>query len=807
MDMFRLGKYLFTAMIFSVFTALFSSGVASSETPKPVHPVISYPVKHDTSPTLMSITPIKPEAVGTIREIPRFPLIKKLPYAPLKKLEAAPVLQYWPGYPGMPTPILTFEGINNINGVLPPDPNGDIGPNHYVQMVNNSFAIWDKAGTKLYGPAANNTLWAGFGGPCETRNDGDPIVLYDHLADRWLMSQFALPNFPDGPFYQCIAISTSPDPTGSWYRYAFLVHNSKINDYAKFGLWPDAYYMSVNQFENIGGLQWAGAGAFAFERDKMLLGQTAQMIYFDLYSVDPNLGGMLPSDLDGPPPPSGSPNYFVQFDDDGWGYPQDQLEVWQFHVDWSNPSNATFTGPTILPVAPFDSNLCNYSRNCIPQPGTAAKVDAISDRLMYRLQYRNFGTHQSMVVNHTVDVDGTNHAGIRWYELRKTTGSWSIFQQGTFSPDSNHRWMGSIAMDSQGNIALGYSVSSSSVYPSIRYVGRLASDPLNTLPQAETTLIAGSGSQTHSSGRWGDYSSMSIDPSDDCTFWYTQEYYQSTSPAGWRTRIGSFRFPSCSGNGGTLQGTVSDALFPTRPIVNARIDLNLPTTAYTDSGGFYQFLNLPAGIYDVTASAYRYTPGTVNGVSVIAGNTTTQNFALTCNVTFNDVLSGYWAENYIKSMYCREITNGCSTSPLMYCPEKVVTRKVMAVFIIRALGETPSSSAYNAYFDDIVNDWFAPYINRLYELNITQGCGTRLFCPDNIVKRGPLAVLIIRALGETPSSVTYNAYFDDIANDWFSPYINRMYELGLTTGCGTRLFCPYKDVNRAQAASFIIRAF
>ncbi len=477
-------------------------------------------------------------------------------------------------------------------------------------MVNLSFAIWDKSGNLLYGPANNNTLWFGFGGPCETTNDGDPIVLYDHLADRWLMSQFANA-FSGPPYYQCIAISQTGDPTGAWYRYGFLISNTKFNDYPKLGVWPDGYYMSVNQFDFFG---FAGVGAVAFERNKMLAGLPATMVYFDLISVDPNLWAMLPSDLDGlRPPPAGSPNYFVQFDDDAWGYPQDQLELWEFQVDWTNPPASTFTGPTLLNTAPFDSNMCFYL-NCIPQPGTAQKLDTLSQFMMYRLQYRNFGTHETLVVNHTVDVDGTDHAGIRWYEVRDPGGTPSIYQQGTYAPDANHRWMGSIAMDGNGNMALGYSASSSSVYPSIGYVGRLASDPLGTLPQGETALIIGSGSQTHSSGRWGDYSSMSVDPTDGCTFWYTQEYYQTTSSAGWQTRIGSFKFPSC-----TITQPVADtkANGSDGPITITTSD-NLSVTVALASGDFggdnadwWVVVDTPFGWFYYDVSSGSWLPGIV----------------------------------------------------------------------------------------------------------------------------------------------------------------------------------------------------
>ena len=523
-------------------------------------------VKNDVSPALRDLPSTPPSAEPTIREIP----LLRLPRARALKPREGPwvdsVLQDWHGSPEMPAPLQNFEGINNRNQVLPPDTNGAVGPNHYVQWVNLSIAVYSRTGTLLAGPVNGNLLWSGFGGPCETTNDGDPIALYDHLADRWLLSQLALPNFPNGPSYQCVAISQTPDPTGAYFRYAFQISATKLNDYPKFGVWPDAYYMSINQF-NAGSLTWAGAGTVAFERHSMLAGLPARMVYFDLFAVNPNFGGMLPAALDGPAPPLGSPNFFVEVDDASVFPPNDALRIWQFHVDWTNPANSTFgvngNPNTVLNTAPFDWNMCNFSPSCIPQPGPSARLDAISDRLMYRLQYRNFGTHQALVVNHTVDVDGTDHAGIRWYELRDSGSGFQTQQQGTYAPDSAHRWMGSIAMDGAGDMALGFSVSSTSTFPSIRYAGRLASDPLGTLAQGETTLIAGSGSQTHSSGRWGDYSMMAVDPTDDCTFWYTQEYYTTTSVANWQTRIGSFRFPSCPISGPRLSLWVSQSGFRT----------------------------------------------------------------------------------------------------------------------------------------------------------------------------------------------------------------------------------------------------
>jgi len=489
---------------------------------------------------------------GELREIPRHPLGKRKRGGTnaLQLLSHDPVLQDWMGVTDVPAPSQNFAGLNNVDQTLPPDPNGDIGPNHYVQVVNVSFAVWDKTGNLLYGPAAHNTLWSGFGGLCQSHNDGDPIILYDHLADRWLMSQFAFRDPND--YHQCIAVSRTGDPLGAWHRYDFLISRTKFNDYPKFGVWPDGYYMSINQFV---GDTPAGAGAIAFERDKMLAGLPAQMVYFDLQDTNPNFQRhVAPPTWMVPPPPAGTPNYFAEVDDDASGWPTDRLSIWEFHVDWNTPDSSTFglggLPNAVLNTAPFDADFgawCHAVFDCIPQPGVRwwSYLDVISEQLMYRLQYRNFGTHQALVANHTVDVDNTKHAGIRWYELHDSGSGWSIHQQGTYAPDSDHRWMGSIAMDSAGNIAVGYSVSSLTTFPSIRYAGRIASDPLGTLAQGETTLIAGSGSQTDASSRWGDYSMMAVDPTDDCTFWYTQEYYATTSNAGWRTRIGSFKFPSC----------------------------------------------------------------------------------------------------------------------------------------------------------------------------------------------------------------------------------------------------------------------
>jgi uncharacterized repeat protein (TIGR01451 family) len=451
-----------------------------------------------------------------------------------------------------PAPNRNFAGIG-ATGIAPPDTNGDIGPNHYVQMVNSMFAIYSKAGTLLTGPTNINQLWAGAGGRCQVTNSGDPVVLYDPLADRWLLSQFALP----APYAVCVAISRTPDPTGAYYLYEFPM--AEFPDYIKFGVWPDAYYMSTNEGAPIGG-GTPLVGAFAFDRIRMLAGQSAT---FQKFQVQRNF--MLPSDLDGPtPPPAGAPNYFYTImDDTFWpsvGFPGvDRLEGWEYHVDFSTPANSTFALVHSLPTTPFNYLVCGFFQfNCIQLPA-GEKVDALAEYPMWRLAYRNFGGHEAMVSNFTVKVGSPDRAGIRWFELRKTgAAGWSIYQQGTHAPDNDQRWMGSIAMDRSGNIALGYSVTGTSVFPSIRYATRLFSETLGLL-QPEATLIAGGGSQTNGSNRWGDYSAMSVDPTDECTFWYTNEYYASSSQRSWSTRIGAWTIPACGVSQLTLQKAVDNA--------------------------------------------------------------------------------------------------------------------------------------------------------------------------------------------------------------------------------------------------------
>lgn len=462
-------------------------------------------------------------------------------------------------------------GLNGyVDHAMPPDTNGAVGPTQFVQWVNESFAVFNKSdGSVAYGPADGSTLWQALGAPCSSTNNLDGSAQFDKLANRWVMM---MPIFDPSSPLLCVAVSTTSDATNAvWNLYAFAIPRSTLcncipmPDYPKLAVWPDAYYVTYNQGSN---LVFQGDSVCALDRNSMLNGAAATMQCFD---VTPNYGGLLPGDVDGTtPPPVGSPEYFLNFD-----YNDNALDLWQFHVDWTTPANSTFTGPANIPVEAFTEAcgetvlvLNQVNGACIPQAGIAQTLDSYGDRVMYRLAYRNFTDHESLVVNHTVSTgSSTSNTGIRWYELQKTTGNFGLFQQGTFAPDSSYRWMGSIAMDKAGDIALGYSVSSSTMSPSIAYTGRVPSDPLNQMESEVDVLSAAGvspGSQSAGSNRWGDYSSMAVDPSDDCTFWYTTEY-QPTNGSAWSTRIASFSFPSCTNPGqnftvnesGTGTGTVT----------------------------------------------------------------------------------------------------------------------------------------------------------------------------------------------------------------------------------------------------------
>ncbi len=489
----------------------------------------------------------------------------------------------------MPAPMVNFEGISNQANfdlfgfrVNPPDPVGDVGPNHYVEMVNLAFAVYDKQGNLLLGPVAIGDLWAGFAVEDCTDPSGDPIVLYDQLKDRWLLSQFTTRGFDDPtlPFYDCVAISQTGDPTGAYYRYAFITQPDTVDggyffpDYPKYGVWTDSYIMTTRDF---GLIDQYGISVYALEKNKMIAGNPkARAVQFFLDTNDVPIylvgDGLLPPDIDGHRRPIDriAAPIVGTMDDDYpfYGAPFDALNIFELWVQWKAKPEAWLAFAAQLPVAEFDSVFpcAPTSRDCLPQPGItnpAQFLDILSyrQRPTHRLAYRNFGKYEAFVTTQSVEAR-PGIAGMRWYEIRRTGGVYSLYQQGTYAPDDVHRWMGSIAQDKQGNMALGYSVVNGiDVYPGIRYTGRLASDPLGEMSLSEGVIINGTGVQTTTNSRWGDYTSMNVDPVDDCTFWYVNEYYEVSglplplpppplpppgTTAPWQTRIASFRMPDCT---------------------------------------------------------------------------------------------------------------------------------------------------------------------------------------------------------------------------------------------------------------------
>src|SRR2546430_4438355 len=435
------------------------------------------------------------------------PALREIPALPLKSMperEAAanprigrhsnasdPVVQRTLAPASMPAPTLNFDGIP-FPGVgcncAPPDTNGEVGATQYVQIVNEGFQVFNKStGGSVYGPAGITTLWSGFGGVCQNNGDGDPVVLYDQLANRWVITQFAGVSVPTD---ECIAVSTTSDATGTWNRYGFHL-GSNFFDYPKLGVWPDAYYMSMNVFNSLG-TAFLGPQPFAFNRAAMLAGQAATF-------VTPGITGgsteetYLPADLDGSTlPPAGAPNSFVEWPS---GAPL-HYKVFHFHVDWATPSNSTFT-LFAQPSAAGFTQLCPATRACVPEPN-GSSLDAIAGRFLFRAAYRNFAEHESLVTNYTVSSGGV--AGVPWPERRGVTaGPVTVYQESTYQPDTTWRWMGSAAMDPSGDLALGFSASSATTVPQLRYAGRLAGDPLNQLAQGEATLFPGAGSQTATS--------------------------------------------------------------------------------------------------------------------------------------------------------------------------------------------------------------------------------------------------------------------------------------------------------------------
>ncbi|MCX3060551.1 hypothetical protein [Streptomyces beihaiensis] len=560
-------------------------------------------VRHDTSPTLRAMAArahAHPHGHHSKRPQDDDPGEDRLPHPPASPVPD-PVVQSSPGGPSAPSTGTNFEGIGagnySITGV-PPDPNAAVGATQIVETVNTAYAVFSKTGSTVLAPTDTNTLWSGFGGNCESTNDGDAVVRWDSLASRWVVTQFANVRSSSGPYYECVAVSTGTDATGSYHRYSFEYAN--FPDYPKLSVWPDAYYVTYNMFTASG--SFLHGEACAMDRANMLTGGSATQ---QCFTTSSSYGGLLGADLDGSTaPPSGEPELMMSL-----GTTSSSLAYWKFHTDWNTPSNSTFSGPTTLSVAPY-TTACGSSGTCVPQSGTSQQLDSLSDRLMYRFAYRNFGDHESLVVDHAVTAGSS--VGVRWYEMRLSGGNPTVYQQGTYAPDSTYRWMGSIAEDTAGNIALGYSDSSSSAHPSIRYTGRLAGDTLGTMTQGEVTAITGGGSQT-SYSRWGDYTSMSVDPSDGCTFWYTNEYIPSNGNFNWHTRLASFTLPNC---GSTATDDFSVAVDPASGSVAAGSSAST-TVSTTVTSGSSQTVDLSASGLPSGATA-SFSPA-----SVTAGNSST----------------------------------------------------------------------------------------------------------------------------------------------------------------------------------------
>ena len=487
-----------------------------------------------------------------------------------------------------------FEG-GGYTGVNPPDTTGDVGLDYYIQAINSSsgsiFRVYDKdTGALVTGPINMETLGTG---NCAT-GAGDPIVLFDEMANRWLLSEFS--SFGNN---LCVYISQTSDPiSGGWFAYSFA--SPTFPDYPKYGVGVDAYYVGTNE---------SNPTVYALDRTAMLAGSAAAMVRLE----GADLAGfgfqmIQPADHEGSTPmPAGTPGYFLRHRDDevhnaGSNNPlEDYVELWAYNVDFVNTANSTFTKVDDFAVAEFDSDLCGlFSFFCFPQAGSTTTLDPLREVVMHRVQYRNFGSYETIIGNFVTDVDGTDHGGIRWFELRRQGGSWSLFQEGTYSPDSKNRWMGSIAMDKDGNIALAYSWGSSIDFPGIRYTGRLAGDASGVMTEAETTLVVGT--DDNASNRWGDYSHLALDPEDECTFWYTNQYGKENGQ--WGTHIASFKFDSCGG--GNIPPTASFTFSCTE------LSCNFDGSASSDSDGTIESYNWDFGDggNDVGATpAYNFSSG------------------------------------------------------------------------------------------------------------------------------------------------------------------------------------------------------
>ncbi len=634
MDRFSV-KARWVAVVSVLVTSMLSGGIAfanakaSAKAAGTLKPKALHSVKSGRSPALRDIhAPSRPPSVQS-HAVPNHQ--RATPSAPRSH---DGVVQRQSG-PSQPSPQLNFAGSSiaddngtDLGGVSPASTAMDVGAGHIVQTVNSVMQVWDTAGNQQMAPIPTTSLFSGLGGQCGGGgfNAVDTVVRYDELAGRWVLAFVPYDFNFASPFDVCVAVSTSSDPTDTWNTYSYEFPNLLTNP--RLGVWPDGYYLAFDELDS--GFNFDGIVSLAFDRAAMIAGApTATAIQFSSNSFL----SWVPADMDGSvTPAAGAPNPQASPGQANWdGSPSPVIHMFQFHADFETPENSTLDGPFDVPVPDFNPSLCASSGGfgCIPALD-GAPLNSNAGFLMNGMQYRNFGDHESLVVSQTVNVsEGGDQAGVRWYEIRPTAASqggapppFSLFQSGTYAPSATNRWMSSIAMDVSGDISMGYSVSDATIHPEIALTGRLSGDPLGEMG-SELTMTAGLGSQQ--SQFWGNYTSMVVDPADGCTFWYTNEYYDSNSDFNWLTRIGSFRFPSCtSGPSGALQGTVTDG---TNPVAGVTVTAGASSTT-TNAAGAYAF-TLPVGVYDMTASKFGYLPATANGVSVVADGTTVQDFVLT----------------------------------------------------------------------------------------------------------------------------------------------------------------------------------
>jgi len=501
---------------------------------------------------------------------------------------------------------VNFDGATAAEGgATPPDPTGAVGPDHYVHAVNLVIKMYDKDGTLVAGPTSLGDFFE------NGVNSGDPIVMYDQIAERYFISEFNTAN--NGLL---IAISTTTDPTGTYHLYEFPLDS--FPDYPHYSVWHDAYYMTANKF--------SGNTVYALEREKMIDGLPAQIVGFTLPDVEFNPGTVNspePANLLGTTFPADAPGYIIYLQDDGWGIGSitfDHLKVWEVNLDWDTIGSSSISSPIEIPTMPFESTFAPFGTGDVSQPGTGQKIDMIGGVISYMVNYRSFGGHNSMTVNFNVDTDGNDRSGIRWFELRNDASNpWNIFQEGTYTSasDSHSRFMGSMAMDAAGNIGLAFNIASGDLPVGIRYTGRFDGDPLGEMTVAETTIIDGVGVQTFSN-RFGDYAHLTMDP-NNFTFWHTAEYFPATN--NWTTRIASF---SLSGGFANDVG-VNNIISPSNGVLTSTETVEVSVRNYgTDSQ-----TNIPLQLrLDGSLIASEVLSGTI-----LPGETATHTFTATVDLS------------------------------------------------------------------------------------------------------------------------------------------------------------------------------